>query len=173
MFFRVVPHPRGVRHGAKDAPIKLRPDQVRVQEGDTIYSIAQKHNVSPRQLMETNNLTSTVIYPGEILQISAPKAKALTPRPYVPLSEGEAAGVRSEIEAATPLAVVTTEVTDPGPKAAQIEQRSIDYLWPVQGNVLVPFGRAKGARALGIVVAPPERLCVRLRAVRFCMQAVT
>ena len=47
----------GCAMAPKDAPIKLRPDQVRVQEGDTMYSIAQKHSVSPRQLMEANNLT--------------------------------------------------------------------------------------------------------------------
>lgn len=145
----------------KDAPVKLRPDQVRVQEGDTIYSIAKRHNISPRQLMEVNNLSSAVIYPGEILQITAPKVKALDPKPYVPLSEGEAAGVRSEIEAAAPLAVVTTETSDAGPKVAQIEQRPVDYLWPVQGNVLVPFGRAKGARSLGIVVEAPAGTPVR------------
>ena len=150
----------GCAMSPKDASVKLRKDQVQVQEGDTIYSIARRHNISPRQLMDANNLTSSVIHPGEILQITAAQAKRLTPAPYVPLSEGEAAGVRSEIEAATPLAIVSTETSE-GPKEAQIEQRDIDYLWPVQGNVVVPFGRAKGARSLGIFVEAPAGTPVR------------
>lgn len=47
-----------------------------VQEGDTLYAIAQKHSIELRHLMRANNLTGSLIRPGDILVIpenSAPK----------------------------------------------------------------------------------------------------
>lgn len=36
-----------------------------VREGDTLFDIAKKHNVSLERLMEVNNLSTDVIYPGQ------------------------------------------------------------------------------------------------------------
>ncbi|TYR81708.1 LysM peptidoglycan-binding domain-containing protein [Priestia megaterium] len=41
-----------------------------VQEGDTLWKIAQKHEVSVNELKDANNLTSTIIYPNQNLNVS-------------------------------------------------------------------------------------------------------
>lgn len=40
-----------------------------VQEGDTLYEIAQEHRVSLRALMKVNNLTGSLIRPGDVLEL--------------------------------------------------------------------------------------------------------
>ncbi len=43
-----------------------------VQEGDTLYGIAQEHRVSLRELMKLNNLTGSLIRPGDVLELPEP-----------------------------------------------------------------------------------------------------
>lgn len=38
-----------------------------VQQGDTLYQIAKKNNTTVEEIMNLNNLTSTSIYPNQIL----------------------------------------------------------------------------------------------------------
>lgn len=40
-----------------------------VQKGDTLYAIAKKYGTTIGELMDTNMLTSNVIYPGQVLII--------------------------------------------------------------------------------------------------------
>ncbi|MFQ3543090.1 LysM peptidoglycan-binding domain-containing protein [Halobacillus rhizosphaerae] len=47
-----------------------------VQSGDTLYAISQKYGVSVDQLMAWNNLSSTMIYPGDKFAVKASAAKA-------------------------------------------------------------------------------------------------
>jgi lipoprotein NlpD len=49
--------------------IVLGPDQILVRTGDTLYGLAEKHNVSLKQLMAANHLTSSHIRAGQILLI--------------------------------------------------------------------------------------------------------
>ncbi|MDF1964239.1 LysM peptidoglycan-binding domain-containing protein, partial [Priestia megaterium] len=44
-----------------------------VQKGDTLWKIAQNHNVSVDELKVANNLTSTLIYPNQTLNLSSIK----------------------------------------------------------------------------------------------------
>ncbi|MEI2445959.1 LysM peptidoglycan-binding domain-containing protein, partial [Priestia megaterium] len=44
-----------------------------VQKGDTLWKIAQSHNVSVDELKDANNLTSTLIYPNQTLNLSSIK----------------------------------------------------------------------------------------------------
>lgn len=44
-----------------------------VQKGDTLWKIAQNHNVSVDELKDANNLTSTLIYPNQTLNLSSIK----------------------------------------------------------------------------------------------------
>ncbi|PGN05418.1 LysM peptidoglycan-binding and 3D domain-containing protein [Priestia megaterium] len=44
-----------------------------VQKGDTLWKIAQNHNVSIDELKDANNLTSTLIYPNQTLNLSSIK----------------------------------------------------------------------------------------------------
>ncbi|TGW14620.1 M23 family metallopeptidase [bacterium NHP-B] len=148
----------GCQMSPDKAPLKLREGQVQVQEGDTIYTLSRQYNISPRQLMEINNLPSAVVTPGEVLLVSLPKT-ARSDR-YAPLSEGESAVVKSEIDAAPAVEVVTAEAAVL-PEIAEIEKRPVDYLWPLRGSVVVPFGKAKGAQALGILVEASSGTAVK------------
>ncbi|MGB3785385.1 MAG: LysM peptidoglycan-binding domain-containing protein, partial [Priestia megaterium] len=44
-----------------------------VQKGDTLWKIAQNHNVSVDELKDANKLTSTLIYPNQTLNLSSIK----------------------------------------------------------------------------------------------------
>jgi LysM repeat protein len=44
-------------------------DKYKVRKGDTLTEIAQRFNVSVRQLMDTNNLRNSVIHAGQILLV--------------------------------------------------------------------------------------------------------
>ncbi len=46
-----------------------------VKAGDSLYSIATKHKISVNELMNLNKLTSTMIYPNQILFIPTPVVK--------------------------------------------------------------------------------------------------
>lgn len=48
----------------------IRNDRYTVTNGDTLYSIARKHNISLAQLLEWNNVTSNLIYPGQNLRVN-------------------------------------------------------------------------------------------------------
>jgi membrane-bound lytic murein transglycosylase D len=52
------------------------PNTYRVRKGDTLYDIARRFGVSTSELREANNLASSRIYPGDVLQIPASKAKS-------------------------------------------------------------------------------------------------
>lgn len=41
-----------------------------VQKGDSLYSIAQKFNISVEEIMRLNNLTSTVLQVGQVLKVT-------------------------------------------------------------------------------------------------------
>ena len=41
--------------------------QYLVKKGDSLYLIAKKYNTTPEQLMMLNNLSSTMIYPNQVL----------------------------------------------------------------------------------------------------------
>lgn len=45
-------------------------DTYQVQKGDTLWSIAQNHDVSVDELKDVNNLTSTIIHPEQNLNVS-------------------------------------------------------------------------------------------------------
>ena len=45
-------------------------NKITVIAGDTLYWISQNHNTSVDTLMKVNNLTSTVIFPGQVLTLS-------------------------------------------------------------------------------------------------------
>ncbi|WP_164667769.1 LysM peptidoglycan-binding domain-containing protein [Virgibacillus doumboii] len=53
----------------KSSPSKGKPTYI-VKRGDTLSSIASKHNISLSDLMKWNNLNSTLIYPGNVFVVS-------------------------------------------------------------------------------------------------------
>lgn len=48
---------------------KLKEDVYTVKNGDSLYSIAKKYNVSIEALINANDLTSTQIYPNQVIVI--------------------------------------------------------------------------------------------------------
>jgi len=74
----VAPAATPVRVAAKTTATKPRTtqtaraaasDKYKVRKGDTLTEIAQRFNVSVRQLMDTNNLRNSVIHAGQILLV--------------------------------------------------------------------------------------------------------
>lgn len=54
----------------------------KVVSGDSLIKIANKHSISLAELKQWNNLTSTLIYPGDILNVSKPgSTSSNTPAP--------------------------------------------------------------------------------------------
>ena len=43
-----------------------------VRPGDTLFSVAQRFNVSPQALARHNNLTSNVLFVGQLIRIPVP-----------------------------------------------------------------------------------------------------
>lgn len=50
----------------------------KVKKGDTLYSIAEMHNITVQQLKTWNGITSDVIHPNKNLNVVKPKMKAKT-----------------------------------------------------------------------------------------------
>lgn len=44
--------------------------EVKVQKGDSLWKVSQAHNVSINNLKKENNLTTNVIFPGQVLKIN-------------------------------------------------------------------------------------------------------
>lgn len=56
-------------------------DTYKVVSGDTLSKIAQKYGTSYQQIMSLNNLSSTMIYPGQTLKVSGSKQQTTTTNP--------------------------------------------------------------------------------------------
>ncbi|WP_437125349.1 glucosaminidase domain-containing protein [Flavobacterium enshiense] len=61
----------GYKPIAKTSEIALDDKSYRVSQGDTLYSISKKFNLSVDQLIELNNLTSNAISIGQILKVKS------------------------------------------------------------------------------------------------------
>ena len=57
-----------------------------VQRGDTLWRISSKHNLTVAQLKSLNNLTSDMIYVGQVLVVSG---TAATPAPISTVSKAQ------------------------------------------------------------------------------------
>ena len=75
----LVPLAPGTTPRAAQGPVKVRPDGVpcyTVQSGDALSLIAQRHKLSVRNLKRWNDLSSSRIYPGQILMLADPEKTA-------------------------------------------------------------------------------------------------
>ncbi|WP_225049718.1 LysM peptidoglycan-binding and 3D domain-containing protein [Priestia megaterium] len=69
------------------SPAPSNSKSYKVQPGDTMWSVAQRHGISISQLKQWNNLSSNTIYINQVLQIggqAAAQAKPSTPSPAAP-----------------------------------------------------------------------------------------
>jgi len=94
---------------------------VTVRQGDTLYAIARRTNVSPLDLASWNNLSSpNTIYPGQQLRLYP--AGAVASRPTTPASGGTSTGARP--------------ATTPAPVAANPVNSGFSWRWPADGVVV-------------------------------------
>ncbi|MGB3570344.1 MAG: LysM peptidoglycan-binding domain-containing protein [Priestia megaterium] len=69
------------------SPAPSNSKSYKVQPGDTMWSVAQRHGISISQLKQWNNLSSNTIYINQVLQVggqAAAQAKPSTPATTVP-----------------------------------------------------------------------------------------
>ncbi|MDI3091674.1 LysM peptidoglycan-binding domain-containing protein [Priestia megaterium] len=69
------------------SPAPSNSKSYKVQPGDTMWSVAQRHGISISQLKQWNNLSSHTIYINQVLQVggqAAAQAKPSTPSPAAP-----------------------------------------------------------------------------------------
>ncbi|MEZ0117232.1 UNVERIFIED_ORG: LysM repeat protein [Heyndrickxia coagulans] len=67
----------------------------KVQKGDSLWKIAKKYNTSVDALKSTNHLASDTIYPNQVLNVSASKAKASARSVSAPSSSAKTYTVKS------------------------------------------------------------------------------
>ena len=101
---------------ALDATIVLNNEQqelemYKVENGDNLYRIALNHNISVQSLMDWNNLTSELIFPGDELKIL----------------EGELDHTNEEEKI-----VATLPVTTPAPKTRTVPVQKSNVSQPVE-----------------------------------------
>lgn len=108
------------------------PDQYRVSRGDTLYSIAFRHNTDFRDLAQWNGVgPDYLIFPGQILRLSPlPTGTQTRPLPAPP-------GGR-------PQPVPPPVVEAPLPASSG----PLQWVWPVDGSVTRGYAPAQGSKGL-------------------------
>jgi murein DD-endopeptidase MepM/ murein hydrolase activator NlpD len=122
-----------------------------VQQGQTLFRIAQAYDVKMATLLDANRLkSSTPLRVGQ--RIFVPGAKSLrTVEASRPLSKEE----RSHLEA-----TLKDEVVAPPPPSANNRQPAIrtdaEFVWPLLGPINSPFGPRWGRFHAGIDIGSPH-----------------
>lgn len=120
--------------------------QHRVARGDTLYSIAWRHNMDVRSLALVNGLSEPyTIYPGQVLQIenapvSSETLESVADIPVSPAGEEIAAGQR-------PQAAID------GRRVGSVNERDVEgvtWQWPSDGRLLSMFNTSGTARGIDI-----------------------
>lgn len=120
--------------------------QHRVARGDTLYSIAWRHNMDVRSLALINGLSEPyTIYPGQVLQIqdsgvSSERLETVPDIPVSPAGEEIASGQR-------PQAAID------GRRVGSVNERDVEgvtWQWPSDGRLLSMFNTNGSARGIDI-----------------------
>jgi murein DD-endopeptidase MepM/ murein hydrolase activator NlpD len=98
-----------------------------VKRGDTLYSIAQRHRVTVRDLARWNRLAGNLIRPGEVLHVQPPSARGAT--------------VAKRSTARPP-------PLSPKPAPALPAAPPVQWRWPVEGGVAMLTARPNGGNGL-------------------------
>lgn len=132
----------------RHSTLEPRPEHYTVNAGDTLYSIAFRHNLDFRDVAEWNGLgPSYLIRPGQVLSLRPSKA---TPARPVTSSPGEVV-VRREVPVERPPAVTPQPLPNPTPPPAVSRPTPkptapptastpvAGWQWPLQGKILKNF----------------------------------
>lgn len=146
-----------------------------VKSGDSLYSIAQKHNVPVEQLKQANGLTNGAIRVGQSLVIPSAaggvtQVAAVAPQPVKPaagapvkqasIAPNEASNVKPYTPPQASNKVIEDAEKDQSaaPSSTGISQMR----WPVRGRVLASFGQRDGTSVNdGIDIMVPEGTAVK------------
>ncbi|MFP5357874.1 MAG: peptidoglycan DD-metalloendopeptidase family protein [Gammaproteobacteria bacterium] len=133
-FYRWEPADASRRSAGAASGSLVGPDQYRVSRGDTLYSIAFRHNADFRELAQWNGIgPDYLIFPGQLLRLSPP-AGAQT-RPVAPPPGGR------------PQPLPAPASREPAP-AAPPSGAPLNWVWPVQGSVTRGYALAQGSKGL-------------------------
>ena len=122
------------RHEEKQ---QIKQKEVTVRRGDTLYSLAKKHNTTVSRLAWINGLKKPyVLNPGRVLRLTGKAAVVSTRRQPV-----------------------TTPTISRTPPAVETN-RSVKWQWPVQGKLIKRFNKFKND-AKGIDIAAAEGKAVK------------
>ncbi len=121
--------------GARPEPTRLAPGEYRVQSGDTLFGIAFKLGVDPRELQRTNNIRDkNRIFVGQVLKTQpTPRSQKLVSQQSTPTkakkNSENVVGSRAETTAGTGVLAAAT---------------NIKWRWPHDGKVLARYSSAEG-----------------------------
>lgn len=163
---------------------------VTVGRGDTVYAIARRHRVSPREIIDVNNLRPPyalnvgqrlklpggrvhVVRKGEYLSLIAKKYNSNAfsiaringvGKPYT-IYPGQKLRIPRDVSApasSTVSAKTTGKTKTPVTVYQPPAMSGSGFLWPVKGKLLSSFGpKAKGLQNDGINIAAPRGTPVR------------
>ncbi|RRN80667.1 LysM peptidoglycan-binding domain-containing protein [Pseudoxanthomonas sp. SGD-10] len=141
------PQSGGTSAGQAAASSKGQPGKsVVVQRGDTLYSIARRHNTTVADMARWNNLAPPyTIYPGQRLALGAGSGSS---KPAASGTTASSGGTRTQAQA--PAASTGTSGA-PRPAAAPVAS-GIRWQWPAQGVVIATFVEGNATRQ-GIDIA--------------------
>jgi lipoprotein NlpD len=147
----------------------IGPDDYLVVRGDTMYSIAFRHQLDFRQLARWNGVGSDyLIYPGQVLRLKPQPGAAPVPRERIVTGEIESVGM-DDVAATRPRPVTADSppprLPPPPEEPAQTAVGGYQWAWPTDGSVMRRFGQ-EGNRGLDlagrdgqtIVAAAPGRV---------------
>lgn len=121
--------------GVRPEPTRLAAGEYRVQSGDTLFGIAFKLGVDPRELQRTNNIRDkNRIFVGQVLKTEpAPSGqKSVAPQKVPTKTKKNSQNVVGSEPRSTPAAGEVAAATN------------IKWRWPHDGKVLARYSSAEG-----------------------------
>ena len=105
-----------------------------VKSGDTLYSIAWRHEMRFVELARINNIPHPyTIYPGQVLKVARPELVKRTP---VRKSQPSTTSATRNTERPAPVAKTTGKT----PASAPARRASAGWYWPTPGKISKAFG---------------------------------
>jgi lipoprotein NlpD len=134
-------------------PAAVKPATYKVQRGDTLKRIAQKHSVTVRQLAAWNRLKASArVKPGQMLIVSSPEA-ARNATIAAATAAAASALTADSASASAPQPSTASAVEPPTPEEAREvavalsrHANGVSLAWPAQGSVVETFqpGETRG-----------------------------
>lgn len=134
------------------SPVDINATNHTVQQGDTIYNISKRYQITQENLRSWNNLDGDSIRLGQILRVK--------PAGYVASSGSNTSTVTATVSpskstTSTTTTTTTTTTTKPPSTTTVSNTSGIDWLRPTAGSILQSFGgNSKGIDFGGTIGQP-------------------